>query len=64
MRQTSINGMFVLFYCRDRRGGYWSTEGCVVVSEESSDHVTVCKCNHLTNFAVLMSPFKEVQCNV
>jgi Kef-type K+ transport system membrane component KefB len=32
----------------------WSTDGCVLVKQESNRYVTVCECNHLTNFAALM----------
>ena len=32
----------------------WSTDGCHRVEEESNLIETVCKCNHLTNFAALM----------
>ncbi|KAI8482535.1 hypothetical protein Bbelb_397710 [Branchiostoma belcheri] len=32
----------------------WSAEGCEV--EESTDTCTICSCNHLTNFAILMQP--------
>ncbi|KAH3725459.1 hypothetical protein DPMN_051303 [Dreissena polymorpha] len=39
--------------------GLWSTDGCWV--EESNATFTVCRCNHLTNFAVLMSPFVPAQ---
>ncbi|KAL4217937.1 hypothetical protein ACF0H5_022676 [Mactra antiquata] len=39
-----------------KNSGYWSGSGCKVVSTNQTD--TVCSCNHLTNFAVLMSPFK------
>lgn len=35
-------------------GGYWSTRGCEVV--KSSSKYTVCACDHLTNFAILMNP--------
>jgi len=35
-------------------GGEWSTEGCKLV-ETNFTHTT-CECNHLTSFAVLMSP--------
>jgi len=35
--------------------GYWSDEGCWDVSNCSDCNYTVCECNHLTNFAVLMS---------
>ncbi|KAL3883153.1 hypothetical protein ACJMK2_029444, partial [Sinanodonta woodiana] len=36
--------------------GAWSSEGCKLVS--TSDDTTVCQCDHLTNFAILMSPGK------
>ncbi|KAL3877079.1 hypothetical protein ACJMK2_034834 [Sinanodonta woodiana] len=36
--------------------GSWSGEGCKLVS--TSDDTTVCQCDHLTNFAILMSPGK------
>ncbi|XP_061177713.1 uncharacterized protein LOC133186491 [Saccostrea echinata] len=38
----------------DNAGG-WSTEGCFMNSTENG--VTVCLCNHTTNFAVLMRPY-------
>ncbi|XP_053398236.1 adhesion G protein-coupled receptor L3-like [Mercenaria mercenaria] len=37
--------------------GFWSTDGCTV--NTTNENFTVCQCEHLTNFAVLMSPFKE-----
>ncbi|XP_052233031.1 adhesion G protein-coupled receptor L3-like [Dreissena polymorpha] len=37
--------------------GYWSSDGCIV--RASNDTITVCECDHLTNFAVLMSHFVE-----
>ncbi|KAL5012481.1 hypothetical protein ScPMuIL_011032 [Solemya velum] len=33
--------------------GAWLTDGCILVN--SSSDVTVCECDHLTNFAVLMN---------
>ncbi|XP_035664549.1 uncharacterized protein LOC118407978 isoform X10 [Branchiostoma floridae] len=39
---------------RTTRGG-WSTEGCAVLL--SNDSHTVCQCKHLTDFAVLVTPF-------
>lgn len=36
--------------------GSWSTDGCNV--KYTDDKTTVCVCDHLTNFAVLMSPVK------
>lgn len=36
--------------------GRWSSGGCTVVSTNRTS--TVCSCDHLTNFAVLMSPYR------
>ncbi|KAK7107197.1 hypothetical protein V1264_015154 [Littorina saxatilis] len=41
---------------RASSGGIWSSNGCRV--KESNSNMTVCECDHLTNFAVLMSPFR------
>ncbi|XP_052791613.1 adhesion G protein-coupled receptor L3-like [Mya arenaria] len=38
----------------------WDSSGCVVIDTNTS--ITVCSCSHLTNFAILMSPF--IQDNV
>ena len=38
--------------------GSWSRNGCHMTSEEGS--VVVCECNHLTHFAILLSPGVEV----
>ncbi|KAL4240964.1 hypothetical protein ACF0H5_001746 [Mactra antiquata] len=35
----------------------WSDKGCVAVYNGSKK--TICQCNHLTNFAILMSPWTE-----
>lgn len=32
---------------------YWDTKGCELVSS-TDDSVTTCRCNHLTNLAVIM----------
>uniref|UniRef100_A0A8C4R4K2 Uncharacterized protein n=1 Tax=Eptatretus burgeri TaxID=7764 RepID=A0A8C4R4K2_EPTBU len=37
----------------DMKTNTWSTDGCTVLSQNSSD--VTCSCNHLTNFAVLMA---------
>ena len=34
--------------------GLWSTKGCDVDASASNETHSVCKCDHLTNFAVLM----------
>ena len=34
--------------------GEWATEGCWLDTEASGAGRSVCKCNHLTSFAILM----------
>lgn len=34
--------------------GVWSTEGCILDESQSNENLSVCRCNHLTHFAVLM----------
>ncbi|XP_059158431.1 adhesion G-protein coupled receptor G2-like [Physella acuta] len=41
--------------------GQWSTEGCELVS--SSENKTICACNHLTNFGLLMDIY-EVKASI
>ncbi len=38
----------------DFENSLWSSNGCYKVDDESDLFTTVCKCNHLTNFAALM----------
>ena len=41
--------------CRGVNGSsFWSTKGCQVDETTSNETHSTCKCNHLTNFAVLM----------
>ncbi|XP_071800900.1 adhesion G-protein coupled receptor G6-like isoform X2 [Asterias amurensis] len=40
----------------DGRGG-WSNDGCYQSLDNSDDNNIVCKCNHLTNFAMLMDVY-------
>lgn len=42
--------------------GSWSSDGCTLLDESSTER-TICSCNHLTNFAVLMQ-YKPVQVNI
>jgi len=42
------------------KSGEWSGKGCSVVSEGTNETHTMCQCNHLTNFAILMSPFTDI----
>ena len=37
-------------------GGEWAVEGCYRNDNLSNTMVTVCECNHLTHFAILLSP--------
>ncbi|GCC37436.1 hypothetical protein chiPu_0015940 [Chiloscyllium punctatum] len=37
-------------------GSFWSSEGCFLISANGS--YVICQCNHLTSFAVLMSPIE------
>ncbi|KAK3584429.1 hypothetical protein CHS0354_017709 [Potamilus streckersoni] len=43
-----------MFKADGREKGAWSSQGCKLVS--TTDDTTVCQCDHLTNFAILMSP--------
>ncbi|GCC37437.1 hypothetical protein chiPu_0015941 [Chiloscyllium punctatum] len=37
-------------------GSFWSSEGCFPISSNGS--YVICQCNHLTSFAILMSPIE------
>ncbi|XP_025922959.1 adhesion G-protein coupled receptor G2 isoform X3 [Apteryx rowi] len=52
-----------VFWDFNRNGGYggWSYEGCIV--KESRANETVCSCNHLTSFAVLMNLYGNTPLN-
>src|SRR6218665_3557997 len=43
----------MLWHCRAGNGGQWMTDGCL--SDSNQTHTT-CTCDHLTSFAVIMSP--------
>ena len=38
----------------------WDTRGCHIVQELTNSTFTICRCDHLTNFAILMNPWKTV----
>ena len=38
--------------------GRWNTSGCYY--EISDNNIVTCRCNHLTHFAILLSPGAEV----
>ena len=52
-----------LYFTSSNTTGHWSTEGCRKDEQLSSHQATVCHCNHLTHFVVLMrvTDKKEVQ---
>ena len=41
--------------------GRWNTSGCYY--EISDNNIVTCRCNHLTHFAILLSPEAQV-CNL
>ena len=41
-------------------GSKWNRRGCRLNERESTPSVTVCECNHLTHFAMMLSPGVEV----
>lgn len=47
------------FYNFYRNGSHWSTDGCVVT--QTGENFTNCRCNHLTNFAILVRPYQTVK---
>ncbi|XP_034566690.1 adhesion G protein-coupled receptor E1 [Notolabrus celidotus] len=51
-KQNEFNHTCV-FWNPSEKGGTWSAQGCSVV--ESNPEYTVCSCNHLSSFAVLMA---------
>ena len=48
---------YVSTYSDNKSTGEWSDRGCSLVNSTST--LSVCVCNHLTHFAILLSP-KEV----
>ncbi|XP_053319484.1 adhesion G protein-coupled receptor L3 [Spea bombifrons] len=40
-------------YSKNNMSGHWSTQGCRLLTTNKTH--TVCSCNHLTNFAILMA---------
>ena len=57
MIKSSIFYYFIFNSCSQRQGsilftGQWSTDGCTTTFTSNS---TICHCNHLTHFAILLS---------
>ena len=44
--------------------GHWSTDGCHKDEKLSNAKATVCHCNHLTHFAVLMRVTDDTKVNI
>ena len=51
--QSTENNHTCVFWDSAEDGGSWSARGCDVV--DSKPEYTVCSCNHLSSFAVLMA---------
>uniref|UniRef100_K1RZC1 Latrophilin-2 n=1 Tax=Magallana gigas TaxID=29159 RepID=K1RZC1_MAGGI len=52
LEKTNVSCVFWNFTLRS-----WSSEGCNTT--KVNGHVTRCECDHLTNFAILMRPYRE-----
>ncbi|XP_060606054.1 uncharacterized protein LOC132758398 isoform X2 [Ruditapes philippinarum] len=55
--RLKINSSKAICSFRNENSVLWENEGCYMVSSNST--TIVCECNHLTNFAILMSPWTE-----
>jgi len=53
--------MTLLFFSKAGTGR-WSTDGCTL--KTGNDTHSICECTHMTNFAILMSPFVEVTLSI
>ena len=51
---------FVHLRTGNKISGQWSSEGCEFDKNESTPGHTVCRCNHLTNFALLLQRRTDV----
>ena len=56
MKKKAANNKMCIHSCFVSLCRTWTNDSCNLVSFEESTGVVTCKCNHLTNFAVLMSP--------
>ncbi|XP_035852993.1 adhesion G protein-coupled receptor E1 isoform X2 [Sander lucioperca] len=56
LKQSNESNHTCVFWDSSENGGSWSARGCSVV--ESSSGNTVCSCNHLSSFAVLMALYE------
>ena len=58
LTEGSFQCVYWKFAADDGRYGHWDTSGCQITKD--TPEVTRCKCNHLTNFALLLSPNSNV----
>ncbi|XP_071772978.2 adhesion G protein-coupled receptor E5 [Centroberyx gerrardi] len=56
LKQTNESNHTCVYWDSTEEGGAWSPRGCSVV--ESNAEYTVCSCNHLSSFAVLMALYE------
>lgn len=54
--QSNESNHICVFWDSSEDGGSWSPHGCSVL--ESNPEFTVCSCNHLSSFAVLMALYE------
>lgn len=54
--QTNESNYTCVFWETSENGGTWSPRGCSVV--QTNPEYTVCACNHLSSFAVLMAVYE------
>ncbi|XP_033999825.1 LOW QUALITY PROTEIN: adhesion G protein-coupled receptor E1 [Trematomus bernacchii] len=53
LKQSNESSHTCVFWDSSKEGGSWSARGCSVLT--SNPNYTVCSCNHLSSFAVLMA---------
>nr|XP_022310794.1 uncharacterized protein LOC111116095 [Crassostrea virginica] len=57
IQTNNLSGMLTLCVSWNFTINKWSEQGCKLVKRDTKG--TVCECNHLTNFAILMRPYSE-----
>lgn len=46
----------IYLFFRGNSNGHWSDKGCTVDKDDSDSSKSVCECNHLTDFTIIMRP--------
>ena len=64
-KDGDVSILLVLYYSSMSQNttlniGRWSHHGCIKNNNLSSIYETICDCNHLTHFAILLSPKPQV----